>query len=98
VAAQIYPFEQNPAAEDCYARWREPLRTSSGQRQFECSASRPVRLPKTTVIEGVLAFEKNNIWEHERAFILTVGRYRSPALRVGNLRPRSPHNLSVLMK
>ena len=32
----------------------------------------PFGLPKTTVIERVLASEKNNIWEHGRTFILTL--------------------------
>ena len=74
------------------------MRTSSGRRQFECSASRPVRLPETTVIECVLALEKNDIWQHGRTFTLTLVVLDRVPCASGTLRPRSPHNLSVLMK
>jgi hypothetical protein len=74
------------------------LSISSGRRQFECPASRSVRLPKTTVIECVLASEKNNVWEHGRTFILTLVVMDRVPCASGTLRRRSPHNLSVLMK
>ncbi len=47
----------------------------------------PFGLPKTKVIECVLASEKNNVWEHGRTFILTLAVTGSRALRVGNLAP-----------
>ena len=74
------------------------MRASSGRRQFECSGPRSICRPKTTVIEGVLASEKKNIWEHGRTFIRTLVVVDRVPCASGTLRPRSPHNLSVLVK
>jgi hypothetical protein len=42
--------------------------------------------------------EKNYVWEHGRTFILTLVVMDRVPCAGATLRPRSPHNLSVLVK
>ena len=98
VAARVGPLKQNLGAKDNYTAGREPQSAASGRRQFERSAAGAVRLPKTAVIGGVLASEKNNVWQHGRTFIVaTVVTDRLPCERAVCARDQ-PHNLSVLLQ